>query len=216
MKKMLVLSELRKSRGYSQQQIATELGISRQRYSNYELGKREPEYRILVQLSRFFGVTVDYLLDGATISSESDPNIPTNCIPISSVPMIPVYGKIAAGAPILAEEDIISYEPGEGIKNPEEYFYLAVQGDSMINADIPNGSLVLIHKQNCAENGQIVACLVNGDSATLKRYRHQDDTVFLIPENSRYDPIIVKSSDFESGYAKILGVAVEVISRKRL
>ena len=141
--------------------------------------------------------------------------LPSNVTPLSSLPMIPVVGNIAAGQPILAQENIIGYIPTD-IKNPDEYFYLHVEGDSMINAGIPDGSDVLIRKQNCAENGQIVACFVNGDSATLKRFKQLNDTVFLIPENSNYEPIIVKCNDFETGYARILGVAVEVTMRKKL
>lgn len=205
------LQRLRKSRGYSQQQIADELGISRQTYSNYELGKREANYETLRRLADYFHVSIDTLL-GAT----PEPELPSNAISVAQVPLIPVYGRIAAGAPILAAEEIIGYEPGEGIKNPEEYYYLAVRGDSMINAGIPNGSLVLLHKQDFAENGQIVACLVNGDSATLKRFKRIDKTVFLMPENSNYEPIIVSVDDFKTGAAKICGVAVEVLLRKRL
>lgn len=208
---MDALQRLRKSRGYSQQQIADELGISRQTYSNYELGKREANYETLRRLADYFRVSVDTLL-GTT----PEPELPSNAISVAQVPLIPVYGRIAAGAPILAAEEIIGYEPAEGIKNPEEYFYLAVRGDSMINAGIPNGSLVLLHKQDFAENGQIVACLVNGDSATLKRYKRIDKTVFLMPENSNYEPIIISVDDFKTGNAKICGVAVEVLQRKRL
>lgn len=209
---MDALQRLRKSRGFSQQQIADELGISRQTYSNYELGKREANYDTLRKLADYFHVSVDTLLGTDSAGQKA----PENAIPIAQVPMIPVYGRIAAGAPILAQEEIIGYEPAEGIKNPEEYFYLSVRGDSMINAGIPNGSLVLLHKQDYAENGQIVACLVNGDSATLKRYKQIGQTVFLMPENSSYEPIIVSCMDFETGAAKICGVAVEVIQRRRL
>ena len=209
---MDALQRLRKSRGYSQQQVADELGISRQTYSNYELGKREANYETLRRLADYFHVSVDSLL-GTPATDHSEPE---NAISLAQIPMIPVYGRIAAGAPILAEEEIIGYEPADNIKDPESYFYLSVRGDSMINAGIPNGSLVLIHKQNFAENGQIVACLVNGDSATLKRYKQIGQTVFLMPENSSYEPIIVSVADFETGNAVICGVAVEVIQRRRL
>ncbi len=214
---MKALQHLRRSRGYSQQKIADKLGLSRQTYSNYELGKREAPYEILLRLANFFGVTVDFLLNDSAENLENNSgSMPINCISIEDIPRIPVYGNIAAGQPILAQECILGYEPVAGLKNPEEYFYLSVRGDSMIGAGIPDGSLVLIHKQDCTESGQIVACLVNGDSATLKRYKRVGDTILLMPENSKYEPILVKCSDFDSGYAKILGVAVEVISRHKL
>lgn len=98
------------------------------------------------------------------------------------------------------------------VKNPEEYFALRVHGKSMINAGIPDGSLALIHQQPCAENGQIVACRINGDGATLKRFKKIGDTVVLMPENPDFQPIVVKCSDFENGYAEIIGIAKQVIT----
>ena len=80
----------------------------------------------------------------------------------------------------------------------------------MINAGIHTGDLVLIRKQKCADDGQIVAARVNGDEATLKRYKRQGDTIILLPENPNYDPKIVSVQDFEIGDAQIIGVALEV------
>ena len=82
----------------------------------------------------------------------------------------------------------------------------------MINAGILPGSKVLIHQQNYADDGQIVACMVNGDEATLKRFKRKGDVILLMPENSSYEPIIVSYKEFETGYAKILGVAKKVLS----
>ena len=125
--------------------------------------------------------------------------------------MVAVYGRIAAGLPVFADENIEGYYPVM-VKRPEEHFYLRVRGDSMIGAGIKDGCLVLLRKQNVAENGQIVACRVNGDEATLKRFKQQGDTVLLLPENSEYEPRIVPCSAFESGEAEILGVAVQVVT----
>ena len=67
----------------------------------------------------------------------------------------------------------------------------------MINAGIPDGSLALIHSQSYAENGDIVACMVDEENATLKRFRKQGRTVMLIPENPHYDPIVLDASEFD-------------------
>ena len=80
----------------------------------------------------------------------------------------------------------------------------------MINAGIHSGDLVLIRKQSCADNGQIVAARVNGDEATLKRFQQQGNTILLLPENPNYEPRIVSEKDFSQGDAQIIGVAVEV------
>ena len=80
----------------------------------------------------------------------------------------------------------------------------------MVGAGIQSGDLVLLRRQNFASDGQIVACRLNTDEATLKRFKRQGDTVLLLPENPRHEPRIVSARDFEAGYASILGVAIEI------
>ena len=92
----------------------------------------------------------------------------------------------------------------------EEHFYLKVCGDSMKNIGMVDGSLALFRKQQYASDGDIVACLVGGDSATVKRFHRQGKNIYLMPENEDYQPIHLTTDDFESGDARILGVAVEV------
>ena len=87
----------------------------------------------------------------------------------------------------------------------------ALGGDSMVNAGIRDGDLVLLRRQDTAENGQIVACLVDGEDATLKRFRRQRDMVLLQPENPAYEPKLIPLSDFETGAARIVGVAVRLV-----
>lgn len=196
--------------GLTLKEVAEQIGVKEATVQRYESGNiKTLKQETIAKIAQVLKVSPSYLMGW-----DEDP-LPSNVTPLSSLPMIPVVGNIAAGQPILAQENIIGYIPTD-IKNPDEYFYLHVEGDSMINAGIPDGADVLIRKQNCAENGQIVACFVNGDSATLKRFKQLNDTVFLIPENSNYEPIIVKCNDFETGYARILGVAVEVTMRKKL
>lgn len=199
---------LMKFRNMSYGELSQITGISKSALQRYVTGEtaKIPMDRIK-SIASAIGTTAEHLLGWD--------DIPDNLTPLSNLPLIPVVGEIAAGIPILAEENIIGYIPTD-IANPEDYFYLHVKGDSMINAEITNGSDVLILRQNCADNGDIVACRVNGDSATLKRFKQIDDTVFLLPENPDYEPIIVKCSDFDVGYAQIVGVAVEVVKRKRL
>lgn len=134
--------------------------------------------------------------------------LPSNAIPNDPSGMRPVLGKIPAGNPMLATEEIVGYEP-VSVPDPEQTFWLRVVGDSMIGAGIHPGDYVLIRQQTWAENGQIVACRVNGDEATLKRYSKQGDIILLSPENSSYDPRIIPLKEFETGDAGIIGVAIE-------
>lgn len=80
----------------------------------------------------------------------------------------------------------------------------------MINAGINPDDLVLVRMQPTADSGQIVACRINGDECTLKRFKQQGDMVILMPENTAYEPIIVPCEDFGNGHASIIGVALEV------
>ena len=126
---------------------------------------------------------------------------------------IPVLGVIKAGVPILSEENIIDYEyvHQEELMQGENYFYLQVKGDSMINARIYEGDRVRIKKQNFLEkDGDIMAVRVNGDEATLKRVYRQENGLVLQSENPNYPPMFFPVSDIETGYVGILGKVVKI------
>lgn len=108
------------------------------------------------------------------------------------VRQIPVLGKVAAGAPILAEENIDNYMavPVDFLGNGN-YYILRVQGDSMIEAGIFNDDYVIVREQRDAANGEIVVALLE-DEATVKRYYKMPDHFKLQPENSAMEPIITR------------------------
>lgn len=104
---------------------------------------------------------------------------------------IPVVGNVAAGQPILAEENIEEYFPVPADVVPRgESFILNVKGDSMVNAGILNGDRLFVNMCNTAENGDIVVALID-DSATVKRFYRENGHIRLQPENDTMDPIIV-------------------------
>ena len=119
---------------------------------------------------------------------------------------VPVLGRIAAGGPILAEQAIEDVFPlpreivGEGT-----LFLLAVKGDSMLDAAICDGDYVVVRQQPTANNGEIVAAMIDGE-ATVKTYRYRDNHVWLMPHNPAYEPILGDD-------ATILGKVVAVIRR---
>lgn len=105
---------------------------------------------------------------------------------------IPLVGTVTAGMPITAIEyttDYINFQPGRNYSNP--LFALRVRGESMINAAILDGDLVIVEKTPYAENGEIIVALVDGDSATVKTFYKEDGHYRLQPENDTMDPIIV-------------------------
>lgn len=104
---------------------------------------------------------------------------------------LPIIGNVAAGQPILAEENIQSYFPvPAGIVPKGDAFILNVRGDSMINAGIFSGDQVFVHACNTAQNGDMVVALID-DSATVKTFYKEDGHIRLQPENDQMDPIIV-------------------------
>ncbi len=117
---------------------------------------------------------------------------------------VPMIGTVAAGQPILAEENIENYFPipVELLPN-QQTFMLRVKGESMINAGILNGDQIIVKQQEYARNGEIVVALV-GDSATVKRFFRERGRYRLQPENDELDPIIVDE-------VKILGVVVGLV-----
>ncbi len=116
---------------------------------------------------------------------------------------VPVVGRVAAGEPLLAEQNIENYFPipMEYMPN-QQTFMLNVRGESMINAGIFDGDLVLVEEQNTAENGDIVVALID-DGATVKTFYKEEGFIRLQPENDTMDPIIVTD-------VKILGKVIGV------
>lgn len=116
---------------------------------------------------------------------------------------IPIVGNVAAGSPILAEECIEDYLTFDTGGRGDEYFALRVRGESMLNAGILPGDLVVVRRQQTANNGEIVVALLE-DEATVKRLSRRNGQIWLLPENDDYSPI-------DGTYASILGKVTAVV-----
>jgi repressor LexA len=123
----------------------------------------------------------------AIVVLHAEDEIPTNAI------NIPLLGRIAAGAPILAQENIEEYlSLPKSMFKTGEYFALRVKGDSMIDGGIYDGDIAVIKKQNTSNTGDIVAALIQ-DEATLKKLKITGSKIQLMPENPAYEPIVVEN-----------------------
>jgi len=124
---------------------------------------------------------------------------------------IPVLGRVAAGAPVLAPENRegeITVDPAHlSLRNAHDLFALKVRGESMVNAHIMDGDILIVRMQTTARNGDIVVALVDGE-ATVKRFFLEDDKVRLQPENNAMKPLYFDRGDF-----RIVGKAVGVMRK---
>ncbi|MCI8910560.1 MAG: transcriptional repressor LexA [Oscillibacter sp.] len=123
--------------------------------------------------------------------------------PAAKADRVPILGHVAAGAPILAQECIEDYLTFDTGGQTEAYFALRVRGESMLNAGILPGDLVVVRRQQTASNGEIVVAMIE-DEATVKRFSRQKGHVWLLPENEDYSPI-------DGARAQILGKVAAVV-----
>ena len=139
------------------------------------------------------------------VIGEVSPERSLHRAPVRDVPLV---GRIAAGSPILAEEDIEAVYPlPTELVGHDPVFMLHVRGDSMIDAGIYDGDYVVVRRQPEANDGQLVAALVSDEEATVKRLRRKAGRVILEAENPAYAPMV-----FTEG-VEILGVVVAVLRR---
>lgn len=162
--------------------LARILGIkSKSTIYRYMNGEMSPKITTIKYLAEYFNVNEIWLM-GYDAPMERQ-KVESNVFPTTDVPeKVPVVGKISAGLPILATENIEGYEfaPSSQIKKGYTYFYLRVQGDSM-NLKFNEGDIVLIQRQDTLENDEIGAILVDGNDATVKKYKFENGLVILEP-----------------------------------
>ena len=198
------LKKIRQNSDLTQEELAKRINTSRSNIANYENDKNMPSIDILEKLSEIFNCSIDYLLGKSDIKN---PDLKDKLF------LIPIVGKVAAGKPIFANENIEGYLPIDplmyNLTSPNGFFFLQIQGESM-NKLIKNGSFALIKKQDYAENGDVIVAIVNGDDeATVKRYKQLNEQFIMlepVSEDSSFQPITInlKSTKF-SIIGKVVG-----------
>lgn len=196
------LKTRRMQMNYSYQELADKVGMSKSTLQRYETGtiKNIPIAR-LKSLSAALNMDPNELIG----IEEGGNNYPAkNLLPPPEFYKVPRLGSIACGEPILAEQNIETYDSVPVSIRCD--FTLICRGDSMIGAGIEDGDIVYIREQPEVETGEIAAVMVGEDEATLKRFKRVGDTVLLIPENSSYEPMVFAGGDMNG--IRILGKAV--------
>jgi len=204
------LKRIRKKLGYTQENIANSLNVETNTYTRYENGVNEPNLQILVEISKILNVSLDYLILNKP-QVENDyidyvENLTNNLVKLKSLlvsiteiindvndtdnlnklkyRVLPEVGEVAAGMPILCNENIETYHivknKNKLFTSDKSYYVLKIKGNSM-NKVYKNGELVVVEVTNVAENNDIVIALIDNTEVTIKKYSKANDNIILTP-----------------------------------
>lgn len=190
------LKELREKKELLQSDVAKFLGISSPAYSYYEANKRNMPAETAIKLSKFFNVSVDYLLGVDTTNKR----------------LLPVLGTVKAGYNYLAEENIIDYiEPNMNITDHANYFGLIVKGDSMAPF-FDEGDYLIVHKTDGDFNSNDIGIvLINGDEATVKKVVKTNEGIELHAFNPYYPVKKYTYEEMQNLPVRVIGVVIRQI-----
>lgn len=197
---MNILKNLRTRKGVYQKDVAAFLDIDRTTYVKWENGNTEPNQDALIKLAEYFDVSVDYLLG----------NSPKETAEKKKGIKIPVLGRVQAGIPVDAIEEIIDYEEiTEEMASQGDYFGLVIRGQSMMPRMV-EGDVIIVRKQSDVDSGDIAVVLVNGNDATVKKIRKTESGIELVPLNPSFDIIYYTNEEIETLPVSIIGKVIEL------
>lgn len=196
------LRELMKQKGKDRNKVCADLGFKYTTFADWYNGKKYPRIDKIEMLADYFGVLKSDLI-------EDKADLPQNATPIdlTSRHRIPILGRIAAGLPLYAEQNIEGYTLTD-LNGGAEYFALRVSGDSMNAARIEDGDLIIVRRQEEVENGELAVVMVGDEDATVKRFYSTGSTVTLMPQsrNPEHQPQIY---DLKKTKIRVLGLVVK-------
>lgn len=195
------IKRLREERGLSQDSLAKLTGYTdRSSIAKIEKGLVDLQQSKIELFAKALGTSAKDLVGW----EDDEKPLPTKGI------IINVLGRVAAGIPIEAIEDVIDTEEiSEEMAKTGEFFGLQIHGDSM-EPKFSDGDVVIVRKQNDAESDDIVIAMVNGDDATCKRLKKYKDGIALVSTNPAYDPMYFSKEEIETKPVRILGRVVEL------
>lgn len=196
----LRLKSLREQRKLTQEDVAKIIGVKRSTYTRWEVGTSDPK-NYLDKLADFYNVSMDYLDSGKERTKKS--NNP-------DVVRVPVLGRVAAGIPIEAIQEVDDWEeiyhPGAG---NDKFFGLRIHGASM-EPRLREGDTVIVKKQDYFESGDVCIVLVNGNEATVKVVQKKPNGIVLVGYNAAvYPPHFYSAEEVQTLPVRIIGVVIE-------
>lgn len=194
---MNTIKALRKKHGLNQSQLAQRLNVTQATVSRWESGDILPDIEMVKSMAQMFNTSTDALLENSNQVS-------------SRGVKIPVLGRVQAGIPIEAIEDILDYEEIEPeLAEMGEFFGLQIKGDSM-EPKFSEGDVVIVRRQPDVESGEIAVVLVNGDDATIKKLVKHENGVSLVAMNPSYTPMFYTNQEIETLPLTVLGKVIEL------
>ena len=202
-----LIKKLRTDNGMTLEELGDKVGVGKSTVRKWENGMIDNMKRDkIAKIAKVFGVSPSYLLGWdnnvgpiTNGTKQKRPGISIN-----------VLGRVAAGVPIEAIEDVIDTEEiSDEMASGGYFFGLQIHGDSM-EPKMSEGDVVIVRQQNDAESGEIVIAMVNGDEATCKRLRKYDGGIMLLSNNPKYEPMIFTSEDIVNKPVRIIGKVVEL------
>lgn len=196
------LRNIMNDRGITRNQMCSDLGFIYSTFSDWYNGKKYPRIDKIEMMANYFGIMKSDLIE------DKKTPLPTDAYPYNPTHRIPILGRISAGLPLYAEEQIEGYTYTE-LNHGGEYFALRVHGDSMNALGINDGYLVIVRKQEYVDNGEVAIVMVDDDEATMKRFYNDGNTVTLMPQstNPAHMPQIYNPRYTQ---IRVLGKVVEV------
>ena len=198
---------LRTENHLTQTEFAKIAGATDKAVSSWEKGTRSPKLQYTKPICEHFGIDLHAFIDES--NDIYKPGLPSDATPVdlTSRHRIPILGRIAAGLPLYAEQNIEGYTLTD-LNGGSEYFALRVNGDSMNAARIEDGDVIIVRRQDEVENGELAVVIVGDDDATVKRFYATNDTVTLMPQsrNPEHQPQIY---DLRKTKIRVLGLVVK-------
>lgn len=201
------LKALRKQNKLSQGALSAQLGVTQQAVGKWENGRSTPDPDTVVRLAALLGTTTDHLLGAESPPPAAEP-VPAQFggpVGLYRESPVPVVGTVRAGYGALAFEEDYGTELAP-VKDPENYFYLVVKGDSM-EPRIHDGDYALVRRQPTLNNGDLGVMVFGEGEGTLKKYVQRGNAVILQPFNPEYEAKVIRGEELEQLY--IVGKVVE-------
>jgi repressor LexA len=204
------IKRLREMHSLTQVEIAKIAGVSDKAVSTWENGIKEPRMGAIQKIADYFGLQKSNIIEDNGLSEHGSKHcpLPSNFTSVNHLYRIPIIGSVRCGYGGAAFEEIVGHDFAD-VKNPDEYIFFAVKGDSM-EPEIREGNLALVHRQPNVESGELAIVVINGEEGTLKKVIKKEGTLILQAFNSKYEPLTFSGKELD-----LINICGKVVETKK-